>query len=88
MNNGGNRICYVDPNDVRGNINGAPLTPDYTDFSIWCNLIVEPSSRMKNQGNGVDNNGEFGMSWDLSNANLGKEECSFFRGRFYNDYNF
>lgn len=87
-NDSGNRICYVDPNDVRGNINGVPLTPDYTDFSIWCNLIVERSTRVKNQEDRVDTTDTFGISWDLSNANVGSPYASFFTGKPYNDYRF
>lgn len=39
------RIIYVDPNNVNGEINGIPLTPDYTDYCISFNLVVEKSSR-------------------------------------------
>lgn len=39
------RIIYVDPNNVNGEINSNPLTPDYTDYCISFNLVVEKNSR-------------------------------------------
>lgn len=81
-----NRICYVDPNDVRGNINGAPLTPDYTEYSIWCNLRVEPTTRLRNQAGAT--NGEMVMSWNMSNANMSNNPISFLRGKDADNYNF
>ena len=83
-----NRICYVDPNDIRGNIDGAPLTPDYTDFSIWCNLIVERSSRLKNQASGSDAGEKFMVSFDLTKGHTGTEFVSFLQGKDADDYNF
>jgi len=82
----GNRICYVDPNDVRGNINGVPLTPDYTDFTIWCNLIVEGSTRAnKDTYQQSGNNNNFYISWNLTSAD---GNHSFFSGKEIGDYNF
>ena len=43
----GSRIIYIEPNDVAGNVNGVPVTPDYTDFCISFDLIVEVVSRTK-----------------------------------------
>lgn len=85
-----NRICYVDPNDVRGDINEAPLTPDYTEFSIWCNLIVEHTSRLKNQLNGKseDENEKSVISFDMSTADNGTNFVSFMQGKDADRYNF
>lgn len=81
-----NRICYVDPNNIRGD--GTPLTPDYTNFSIWCNLIVERSSRLKNTLSGVDDNQVFVASFDMTRANNGTEYVSFMQGKDAEIYNF
>lgn len=43
----GSRVIYIEPNDVAGNVNGVPVTPDYTDFCISFDLIVEVVSRTK-----------------------------------------
>lgn len=82
-----NRICYVDPNDVRGSINGAPLTPDYTEFSIWCNLIVEPTSRLRNQAGGT-NGDRTVISFNMTNSDLSNNQVSFMRGKDAENYNF
>ena len=42
------RIIYVEPNDAAGHINGVPITPDYTDFCISFDLIVDVVSRVRN----------------------------------------
>ena len=82
------RICYVDPNDVRGNINGVPVTPDYTEFCIWCNLIVEQSSRLKNQYNGDNGTTLYGIAFDMTSADQGSNFVSFMRGKDAELYNF
>lgn len=88
-----NRIVYVDPNDVRGDITarkedqkGVPLTPDYTNFCIWCNLIVEQTSRLKNQGDYDE--GVYAMAFDMSKADKGANYVSFLRGKDVDRYNF
>jgi hypothetical protein len=43
----GSRITYIEPNDVYGQVNGIPVTPDYTDFCISFDLIVEVISRTR-----------------------------------------
>lgn len=48
------RIIYVEPNDIYGHINGEPMTPDYTDFCISFDLIVEVASRMRANSATVD----------------------------------
>lgn len=82
-----NRIVYVDPNNIRGDVNGTQLTPDYTNFSIWCNLVVERASRLKNQANGVSYDELYVVSWDMSkqNDNL---NVSFLQGKDAERYNF
>ena len=44
------RILYVEPNDIYGEINGVPMTPDYSDYCISVNLIAEVVSRVKQSG--------------------------------------
>ncbi len=83
-----NRICYVDPNDVRGNINGVPLTPDYTEFCIWCNLIVERSTRLKNQSNDDYGNTTYAIAFDMTRADKGSNPVSFMQGKDAVAYNF
>lgn len=69
-----NRICYVEPNDVFGSIDGQPVTPPYEDFCISFDLIVKTFSRFKSStesgtstGNG---NTRYKISW-TSKANDG-----------------
>lgn len=69
-----NRICYVEPNDVFGSIDGQPITPPYEDFCISFDLIVKTFSRFKTStesgtANG-DNNVKYKISW-TSKANDG-----------------
>lgn len=83
-----NRIVYIDPNNAAGHINGTPLTPDYTDFCIWCNLVVERPSRLKNQINGTDQSDTYAMSWESRRSANGNEYVSFFRGEDVDNYNY
>ena len=91
-----NRIVYIDPNDIRGQIKNTesdkerlvPLTPDYTDYSIWCNLIVERSSRLKNSMERENNEGTTMISFDMSSADNGTNYVSFMQGKDVEAYNF
>jgi len=83
-----NRIVYIDPNDVHGHINGVPMTPDYTDYSIWCNLIVERPSRLKNQAGGTDRDDKIAIGYDLMKASKGNEYVSFLQGEDVDNYNY
>ena len=69
-----NRICYVEPNDVFGNIDGQPITPPYEDFCISFDLIVKTFSRFKTTTESgtatVDDNVKYKISW-TSKANDG-----------------
>ena len=76
--NANNRIVYVDPNDVNGYVGSNPLTPDYSDFCIYCNLIVEHTSRLKNGYAGENLQGNMALSADLQNP--GVQYTSFFQG--------
>lgn len=76
--NSDNRIIYVEPNDVYGQVNGKPMTPDYTDYCIYCNLIVEKTSRLKNDYAGNSSDSRYGVISDGSNK--GVLYTSFFRG--------
>lgn len=83
-----NRIVYVDPNNVRGEMqSGVQLTPDYTNFSIWCNLVVERTSRLKNQADGSSLDEIYVASWDMSRKTEGGQ-VSFFGGKDVELYNF
>lgn len=84
--NDGNRICYVDPNDVRGNINGKPLTPDYTEFNIACYLYVEKNSRAMNQvaGDNVANK-DLSVAYNLTEPG---GFLSVMRGKDFGGHNF
>lgn len=83
-----NRIVYIDPNNVHGDINGTTATPEYTDFCLWCNLVVERSSRIKNQIGGTNDDGTVAMQYDLMKAANGTEYVSFMRGNDINNYNY
>lgn len=39
------RITYIEPNDVYGNVNGVPVTPEYSDFCISFILTAEVVQR-------------------------------------------
>lgn len=86
-----NRICYVDPNDIRGSIKNeknelVPVTPDYTDMCIWCKLIVEHSSRLKNQGGGASvDDADTMISYDFT---VKGNNVSFMQGKDAEQYNF
>lgn len=82
-----NRIVYVEPNDVNGYIDNNPLTPEYTDFCIYCNLIVEKSSRLKNGYAGQDGTRGFKVEYNSMNNEKGVYYQSFFQGES-RDYNF
>lgn len=41
------RVIYIEPNDVYGNVNGVPLAPNVEDFCISFDLIVEAITRYK-----------------------------------------
>lgn len=90
-----NRIVYVDPNDVRGSLNDydgsdnlVPVIPDYTEYCLWCNLIVERSSRLKNQVGGESANEIYSIYYDLSATNEKDKYVSFMRGKDAEKYNF
>ena len=58
------RILYVEPNEVFGNVNGVPVTPDYSDLCISFNLIVEVVSRYKQTAKiGESDSGKYNIFW-------------------------
>jgi hypothetical protein len=73
-----NRIVYVEPNDVNGYIDNNPLTPEYTDFCVYCNLIVEKSSRLKNGYAGQDGTRGFVLESNSMSNEKGVYYQSFF----------
>lgn len=76
-----NRIVYVEPNDFE-KINGEPLTPDYTDYTIYCNLIVERVSRLKHGNGGKNQSGDASIMYDLNDGKQGW--VSFFKEKVRN----
>lgn len=79
------RIVYIEPNDFEGRINGVPVTPDYTDYCIFFDLIVEVSSRLRtNEEVKDDRNKTYVLSWSsyLKNGEANKEtqSVSFLKG--------
>lgn len=89
--NGTTRIRYVEPNDIYGEINGVPTTPDYTDYCIWCNLVVEKYSRIKSGSSGQSNRANsttYNFFWDATKTD-GTHWISFMKGRQDGpDYNY
>ena len=61
------RIIYVDPNDNYGRVGDNPLTPDYTDYCLYCNLLVEPTSRLRNMFVGETFDNTYSLEADLLN---------------------
>lgn len=85
--NDNNRIFCVDPNDMYGHVDGQPVTPDYTDMCIWCNLVVETVPRVKNQVGGVDKTGTYAIQSDMT-YNGKNTYVSFFQGYDAQKYNY
>lgn len=83
--NSDNRIVYVNPYDIYGSVNGEPQTPDYTDYCMYCNLLVEPTSRLKNSYSGLSSDGNFSITSNLQSK--GVNYISFFQGKS-DDYNY
>lgn len=79
------RIVYVEPNDLYGDVNGNQLTPDYTDYSIYCNLIVEYTNRFMNGYVGNDATNGFSLMANLGTNSNGVQYKplykSFFQGK-------
>lgn len=74
------RIIYVDPNDNYGRVGDNPLTPDYTDYCLYCNLLVEPTSRLRNMFVGETFDNTYSLEADLLNDKKGISYTSFFSG--------
>lgn len=74
------RVCYVEPNDIHGDYNGIPLTPDYSDFSIAFNLVVEKVSRYnRNEYNATSNDADNTMMISFGMTNK-RDYTSFLKG--------
>lgn len=86
-NSRNSRIVYVDPNDLYGEVNGASLTPDYTDYCLWCNLIVEKGSRLKSGATGTDGSGTVTMGF-TTKPQEGLQYMSFLQGAEPEKYNY
>ena len=85
-----NRIFCVDPNNMHGRPGvdpGEPMTPDYTDYPIWCNLVVETTPRLKHQAGGTDYTGTYAIQYNLTEVNE-HEYVSFLQGKDAYDYNY
>lgn len=93
------RILYVEPNDIYGTINGIPIAPDYENYCIGFNLIVQKVNRYNPRivtacSDDVDNNdnndSSFVISW-ISNGGTGESGdnwVSFMKGSDYGDTSF
>lgn len=87
-----NRIVYVEPNHIHGTYgsdgNNVYMTPDYSDMTIWCNLVVEKSSRLKNQASGTDETETYYINYDLTKVSNGSDYVSFLQGKDVDNYNY
>lgn len=87
-----NRIIYIEPNDIHGEItndkkeSNVPLTPDYMDYCIWCNLLVEKPSRVKRKITGTTGNSDYYVESKESNFET-MQFTSFMQGAD-KEYNF
>ena len=64
IKDGESRIIYLEPNDAMDDINGVPMTPDYSDLCIAFNLIVEVVPRFKTTAEkGKDYSGKYCIYW-------------------------
>lgn len=75
-----NRILYVEPNDIYGQVSNQPMTPDYTDYCIYCNLIVEKTSRLRNSYAGTNSTGAVSVEANYGEGEKGVLYTSFFQG--------
>ena len=84
------RILYVEPNTVFGDVNGVPVTPDYSDLCISFNLIVEVMSRFKQTAKiGENESGKFNIFWTSKlGLDQSKPWVSFLSGEDYGDNQF
>ena len=82
-----NRICYIEPNDVFGSIDGTTVTPPYEDFSLSFDLIVKVSSRLRsNTINGTAGIDEYGdakyvISWTSTPKDKSPSWVTFMSGK-------
>lgn len=94
-----NRVVYIEPNDIYGSVNGVPLSPDYEDYCISFNLIVENVSRynpkiVKATGTNTDDSDSdksfvltFGSNYG-DTADTSNKWSSFMQGEEYGDRTF
>lgn len=87
------RIIYVEPNDVYGSdANRNDLTPNYEDFCISFNLIIETFSRFKNSvSSGTSKGNKYSIEWGMDKSDLLKSRTSVLKGTTSpdnKDYNF
>ena len=57
------RIIYYEPDDAVGQVDGAPVTPEYSEMCISFSLVVEVVSRFKNDTGTDVSNTEYYINW-------------------------
>ena len=85
------RILYVEPNDVYEDVDGVALSPDYSDYCIYFNLIVDVVSRFKGtSASSVDK--KYTISWVTNpkgDDSVPKHnQVSFLQGQEAENFNF
>lgn len=83
-------IFYVEPNDIIGRTeNGNPITPDYTDLSMSCNLIIDITNRYSQIGD-VDK--QYILTWSSrpndTDPHGHGSKLSILQGSDIKDYNY
>ena len=96
------RILYIDPNDVFGDVDGVPMTPDYSDmcisFRLECQIIPRYKQNIamaETTVNGVNPYNKekvatkYQLNWNTPYGDIAKEHnwVSFLHGEMYNDSN-
>lgn len=83
------RVIYIEPNDFEGRINNIPVTPDYTDYCIYFDMIVNVTSRRDRSDTHIevgDENSKYIFSW-ITKPNEDKPSwVSLMRGEDANEY--
>ena len=83
------RIMYIEPNNVFGsNSNNMTETPDYSDYCVSFNLIVEVKSRIKSNSI-TDNTKKYVLTWTNYDKNEeGFKHVSFLQGKNADKFNY
>lgn len=82
------RLKFINPNNVHGDINGIPMTPDYTDFCIYADLSVEIVNRLSTGVVGEDTSKVFHIIYTTSVGDDKPQSISFLAGEDYEKYKY